>query len=249
MTTVADVAGAMERIAPLAGAWSDDNVGLLVGDPRAIVARVLLAIDLTNDVVAEAVAERCELVVAYHPPLFGKVRALLASHPVHAAIRAGLAVYSPHTALDAADGGTADVLADAVGMGANRGQGALHRVGDVPVVSRQKLVARVKAALGVNVVLVAGPLDGDVTRVGVAAGSAGEILPAIIAAGAQAFVTGELRHHDALAAARAGLTVICALHSNSERLALAPLATRLRGAVPGVTFALSAADRDPFVIA
>jgi dinuclear metal center YbgI/SA1388 family protein len=113
---VGDLAEAMETIAPsrLAAQW--DNVGLLVGDPSSDVARVLLAIDCTRAVVEEATRERCGAIVAYHPPIFAAQKRFVAGSPAYQAARAGLAVFSPHTALDVAEGGTNDVLADALGM-------------------------------------------------------------------------------------------------------------------------------------
>ncbi len=116
MPALRDLLPHLDALAPLSRAAHWDNVGLLAGDPAANVARVLVAIDLTKSVLAEAAAHVCELVVAYHPPLFRPVTRLAAGNVVFDAIRAGIALYSPHTALDAAAGGTNDVLADAVGM-------------------------------------------------------------------------------------------------------------------------------------
>lgn len=106
----------METIAPtrLAEAW--DNVGLIVGDPAAACSRVMLCIDLTPAVLAEAVGQRCDAVVAYHPPVFEGLKKLLAGEVAFDAARLGIAVYSPHTALDVAEGGTNDVLAEALGL-------------------------------------------------------------------------------------------------------------------------------------
>jgi len=119
--TTGDVADALDRIAPPHLAQSWDNVGLLVGDRRAPCEGILLCIDLTPPVLAEAVRTRCSFVFAYHPPLFRPVNRLLADGGgteaiVHRAIALGLAVYSSHTALDAAEGGTNDVLADLCGL-------------------------------------------------------------------------------------------------------------------------------------
>lgn len=120
-TTVGDAAEVMDRIAPPALAQSWDNVGLLAGDRAARCQRALLTIDLTQAVLDEAVRSRCELVIAYHPPLFQPIRRILAdSHEtdsvLHRAITAGIAIYSPHTALDAAPGGTNDVIAEFCGL-------------------------------------------------------------------------------------------------------------------------------------
>jgi dinuclear metal center YbgI/SA1388 family protein len=119
-TTVAEVAAALDQLAPPELAQSWDNVGLLVGDRAADCQQVLLCIDFTPPVLDEAARAKCEFVVAYHPPLFQPVRRLLADSPdtdalVHRAIAGGMAIYSPHTALDAAPGGTNDVLAGLCG--------------------------------------------------------------------------------------------------------------------------------------
>ncbi len=119
--SVGTVAAAIDRIAPPGLAQSWDNVGLLVGDRTAACRRVLLCIDLTPAVLDEAVAGKFDLVVAYHPPLFKPISRILADSDgtdslIHRAIAAGLAIYSPHTALDAAEGGTNDVLAALCGL-------------------------------------------------------------------------------------------------------------------------------------
>src|SRR5579872_7553976 len=106
----------MEAIAPPAFAAEWDNVGLIVGDRAAPVSRVLLTIDCTNEVVDEAKRAGCEAIVSYHPPIFSPVRRFVARAPAFEAARAGIAVYSPHTALDVCAGGTNDVLADALGV-------------------------------------------------------------------------------------------------------------------------------------
>ena len=109
----------LNDIAPTRNAESWDNVGLLVGDPGQDVARAMLAIDYTPEVAQEAAADRCDAVIAYHPPIFQPVKRITARGPsdlIHDAIRRGVAIYSPHTALDVADGGTNDVLADVLGL-------------------------------------------------------------------------------------------------------------------------------------
>lgn len=254
MTTVDDLCRAMEAIAPTRLAEKWDNVGLLVGDRAAPADRVLLTIDLTREVLDEAQSLGCTAVVAYHPVIFDGMKRVLAGSMTYALVRAGVAVYSPHTALDVAHGGTNDVLADAVGMTDRRplrvtsmeeGLG-LGRVGEVAPAERAALLARVREALGVEHLVVAGPMGGVVTRVAVGAGACGDLLNEVIASGAGLYVTGEMRHHDALRAAAAGVTAACALHSNSERRTLGVLAGRLRAALPGAAVTVSTADRDPF---
>ena len=106
----------LESIAPMRLAEPWDNVGLLVGDPKQPVHRLMLTIDYTAAVAAEAEAQNCDAVVSYHPPIFEPLKRIVAPSLIHDAIRRGLAIYSPHTALDVAEGGTNDMLADAIGL-------------------------------------------------------------------------------------------------------------------------------------
>jgi dinuclear metal center YbgI/SA1388 family protein len=119
--TIGDVARILDTLAPpeLAQEW--DNVGLLVGDRSSLCRRVLLCIDLTPPVLDEAIKAKADLLISYHPPIFKPVNRLLADSGgtdafVHQAIARGIAIYSPHTALDAAPGGTNDVLAVLCGL-------------------------------------------------------------------------------------------------------------------------------------
>lgn len=252
--SVHDLVLAMEAIAPLRLAESWDNVGLLVGDPAAAVSRILFCIDYTDAVADEAEARGASAVVAYHPPIFKGLTRLVAGTPVVRAITKGIAIYAPHTALDVALGGTNDVLADLLGLvdrapiqphpsGGGLGMG---RIGDRPAVSVDELCAHAAKGLGLTHVLVAGPRNGTVTRAAVGAGSCGSLFADAARLGATFFLTGEIRHHDALAANRLGLTVVAALHSNSERIALRCLADRVAAALPGVSCLPSTRDEDPF---
>jgi putative NIF3 family GTP cyclohydrolase 1 type 2 len=115
--TVFDLSVAMETIAPLALAEEWDNVGLLVGDPAAQIAGpVIITIDLTPAVIAEAESIKAGAIIAYHPPIFTPIKRMTSAdprqHAILRAVRAGMAIYSPHTALDSAPGGMCDWLAD-----------------------------------------------------------------------------------------------------------------------------------------
>jgi dinuclear metal center YbgI/SA1388 family protein len=266
MTTLSEILPVLETLAPLRYAESWDNVGLIVGDPSARVDKVLVTVDYSADVAEEARAIGASLVVAYHPPLFAAVKRVPHDALWADAIRRNVALYSMHTALDVALGGTNDVLADCCGV-APAGRRALRpfgapphlaerdpavglgRIGEVEAPSRRALVARVKERLGLAGVLVAGPLDAGVRKVAVAAGAGGELLEDAVRAGADVFVTGEVRHHDALAAARRGVTVVATLHSNSERVGVRAFGDRLRAALADVETVQSTRDADPFVLA
>jgi dinuclear metal center YbgI/SA1388 family protein len=116
-----DLLRALDHIAPrsLAAEW--DNVGLLLGSGAQPCSRALVAIDLTDAVLDEAIRLKSQAIVLYHPPIFAPLRQLNDATPRGAlllrAARAGIALLSPHTALDAADGGVNDFLCSVVGEG------------------------------------------------------------------------------------------------------------------------------------
>jgi dinuclear metal center YbgI/SA1388 family protein len=360
---ISDLTDALESIAPTRHAESWDNVGLLLGDPDQTVSKVMLAIDYTAEVAAEAQRNGCEAVIAYHPPIFQPLKRIAAGSVIHDAMRRGVAIYSPHTALDVAQGGTNDMLADVLGLtersplklseikssqyklvvfvpeealakvsealfaagaghigkysscsfrtpgvgtffgeeGANPAVGrsgrletapevrletvvpvskvepvvramrlshpyeepafdlvqlaapaqgiGIGRVGSLPdPVERPELFARIKQGLEIAHLLVAGATDGAVRRAAVCAGACGDLLDAAIAQKAELYLTGEMRHHDALKAARAGVTVVCTLHSNSERAVLRRLREQLGQRLAQIQFLLSQSDQDPFSV-
>ena len=363
---LADVLAALEEIAPTRYAESWDNVGLLVGDPQQDVTRAMLAIDYTPDVAQETASAKCDLVIAYHPPIFEAIKRVTGPGLIFDAIRRGVAIFSPHTALDVAEGGTNDMLADMLridsesrrplrliepkareyklitfvpeahldavsdalfnagagqigdythcsfrssgtgtflgGGGTNptvgrRGQlerapevrletvtpiarladvlAALRRthpyeepafdlvqlaaapeklgqgrVGELSAPTpRHEVFARIKRELSIDHLLIAGPTEGDVKRAACCAGACGGFLDDAIRSRADLYLTGEIRHHDALKAAAAGMTVVCTLHSNSERAVLERVAAKLNEKVPQLETIISRTDRDPFVIA
>ncbi|HEY1186382.1 MAG TPA: Nif3-like dinuclear metal center hexameric protein [Gemmata sp.] len=120
MPTVAEFAAYLDRFAPCATAADWDNVGLLLGDPKADVARVLTCLTLTPDVAAEAVSAGAHLIVSHHPVLFRGAKKLTVNTPDGEALlpllRAGAAVYSPHTAFDNCPGGINDGLCQKLGI-------------------------------------------------------------------------------------------------------------------------------------
>lgn len=368
--TVHDLVQAMESIAPTRYAEPWDNVGLLTGHPADPISKLLLTIDYTPAVAAEAKRLSCDAVVAYHPPIFQGLKRIPGDSVIHDAIRRRVAIYSPHTAWDVADGGTNDLLASILSLqdvrplkpaeprvtqyklvtfipddhvdrvadalfragagrignyshcsfrspgagtffgqsGANPSLGkpgrletadeirvetlvpishlapvlaalrsahpyeepafdllqlaappegkGIGRIGSLqsPLTPTQ-LATRLKKGLNLKHLLIAGAQRAPGTSpkpirtIALCAGAGGELLDFALNQRADAYITGELRHHDALRAATAGLTTLCTLHTNSERPSLKPLARLLKHKLPNLPITLSKSDHDPFQIA
>ncbi|NIH70181.1 Nif3-like dinuclear metal center hexameric protein [Modestobacter marinus] len=206
----------------LAEPW--DAVGLVCGDREEVVRSVLFAVDPTAAVVDEAIALGADLLVTHHPLLLTPVHGVPADHPqgrlVHRLIRSGVALFAAHTNADrAADHGVNDALAAVLGLvdpvplepAATPGAG-LGRIGELPETrTLQQFAEQVAAALpatpgGVRVVGDPGRL---VRTVAVCGGSGGSLLAAAAEAGADVFLTSDVKHHPAVDAAEVAGPALC----------------------------------------
>ena len=117
---VQNILDILQEIAPLDLAQSWDNVGLLVGSPDGRVTSILLALDPTTALIAEAKRCNAELVITHHPAIFHPLKSLRSDRPsekfLHAAVQAGIHLIGCHTNLDAAYGGVNDVLAQLLNL-------------------------------------------------------------------------------------------------------------------------------------
>jgi dinuclear metal center YbgI/SA1388 family protein len=363
---IKDIGKRIDEIIPLKLAQDWDNVGLLIGDPQKDVKNILLTIDVTREVLAEAKKQKAELIIAYHPLIWNALKKITADGPtgvVYDLIHSGIAVFAIHTALDTLVGGVNDGLAEIIGIkdakplgdyvsdpsGDNyklvvfvpveslakvsnalfaAGAGAignysrcgfsaegagtfLPMVGSKPAIGQKgrlekvnemrfetivpaakleavvaamkkahpyempafdiirlysqsrlglgrigllekplkmpEIIKRIKKTTGAKAVGLVGDAQRLVKTAAVCAGTCGKILNLIIAAQADLYLTGELKHHEALAAQQAGLTCICLSHTVSERFILKKLAKQLQKALKGTIISISKQDKDPFV--
>lgn len=118
--TVKEITDILEKLAPLARAEDFDNVGLLVGDATTEVSGVLVTLDTLENVVEEAIATNCNLIVSFHPIIFGGLKKLTGSNYVERtvikAIQNGIAIYSVHTALDNVQEGVNGKICEVLGI-------------------------------------------------------------------------------------------------------------------------------------
>lgn len=212
MTNLAQLIDVLERAYPPELAESWDAVGLVSGDPDQEVTRVHVCVDPDMSTVDEAIAAGAQLLLAHHPLLLRGVHGVAANTPkggvVHRLIRAGVALYCAHTNADAADPGVSDALATALGLtvsgplvrnSVDPGTGT-GRIGTLPEPeSLRVFTARVAAVLPQTAwgVRAAGDPDRPIRTVAVCGGAGDGFLDAALAAGADAYVTADLRHHPA----------------------------------------------------
>ncbi len=363
---VKDIAAAIQSIAPAELALDWDNVGLLTGEAEKNVTNVMLTIDITKEVLAEAIKARADMIISYHPVIWNGLKKITAdgeASVVYELIRAGIAVYSIHTSLDILRGGVNDALAEMLGIvepkpvgdfvanpaenkfklvvftpkdhadkvaqavyeaGAGKlgnysncgfrtqGQGTfLPQEGAKPAIGQQgkfetveelrfetivpadkldatvaamrqahpyempafdifkmyhtepvlglgrmgtlaqplemeQIIERIKQHTSAKYMGFIGPKKRTVNSAAVCAGSCGKIISSVISAGCDLYLTGELKHHLALAAQEAGLSCICLSHTVSERFMLTRLCRQLNEITEGLNIELSKSDADPF---
>ena len=255
MATTNDIYAEMQRYAPLELAESWDNPGLLVDCGRE-VSRVLVTLDITPEVVEEAAAGGCELIVSHHPVIFSPLKKLTPRDVSFQLVQAGISAICMHTNLDAAEGGVNDVLADLFGIrqrtafadGCGRvGNIAPITVPELAALAQHKLAALCNAPdTGTAVQVKFADTGKPVHRLAVISGAGGSLFAEAIAEGADCLLTGEANHHHALDAKRLGLSLIAAGHYATEFPVTAAVAATLRAALPEVEVLVSAENRDPY---
>lgn len=254
------VTSALERIAPLHGAAEWDNTGLLLRGTRP-VARVGLCIDLTPPVEAEL--GDCDLIVAYHPPIFRGLKRLDGHSPRQQTllrlIRAGVHLYSPHTALDAARGGMGDWLIEAVAdvellhdcrpiqpSALDPSSGIGRRAELASPQSLESMLPRIKSWLGLRHLRLAGDRSRLRRSVAVCPGSGGGVFKGL--GDVDVLLTGELGHHEVLAHVEGGGAVVLTDHTNCERGYLPQYAVRIGAECPELEIVVSTVDSDPLTV-
>ena len=263
--TVADIIEVMESVAPseLAEQW--DNVGLQVGQKDWPVRSVWVALDPAPEVVAAACENHVDLLITHHPLIFHPLKSIDFSTPIgtiiRLAIKKQMAIFSAHTNFDAVADGLNDILAAKIGLvdlnvlstAAAPSPHGIGRVGNLRQPSTLLAFARdVSRYLGGCTVKYSGRPDLRVYRAAICTGSGGSLMGDFLSSGADVFVSGDLRYHDARAAQWAEVGLIDIGHFASEHLMVNALADRLQKIfkAKGMRVKVQACDleKDPFMM-
>ena len=259
MVKLAAICDFLETFAPKRLAEDWDNVGLLVGDASEDVARLMTCLTITPASAAEAIERNAQLIVVHHPLPFRPLKQITtgstAGKLVWQLARAGIAVYSPHTAFDSAKAGINQRLAEGLGLGNIaplapiaddvEGLGA-GRMGQLPSATRiADFAESIKSFLKLGGLHVVGLAGSQIKFPAVACGSAGQFLESAINAGCDALVTGETSFHTCLEAEARGVALFLPGHFASERFAVDELAATLSGEFESLEIWASEREKDP----
>ena len=260
MTTVQSIFDMLQEKAPFELQLGFDNAGFLVGHHDAPVERVLVALDITEQVAAEAKALGCQLIVSHHPVIWGGAKTItdqtVMGRKLLALVENNLAAICAHTNLDAVADGVNDALARRLGLSdigqlkqdGVDGQGRPYGIGRVGVVQEQSLqdfALFVKRELGANGVRL---VDGGkpVHKVAVGGGACADMMIDAMDHGCDTFVTSDVKYDGFLDAKAAGMNLIDAGHYPTENVVCPVLRDWLRAAFPELSVSISEVHHEVF---
>jgi dinuclear metal center YbgI/SA1388 family protein len=255
----------MEKLAPpqLAEGW--DNVGLIIGNLDKKIDRVMLCLDITSEVVKEAVKKNIDLLVSHHPFIFSGLKSINTSNPqgraIRDLIRNDINVYAAHTNYDSAAKGINQQLAELLGLSKitilqqpsnasekNIEGHGLGRVGVLdPVKDMKEFICLVKKMLQANNVRVIGWVNKPIERVAVFCGSYDSNILDTVLREADILITGDIKYHDALDIVENNFCVIDAGHYYTEKIMIHNTTKILAKQFPDVEVESNNLDLDPYM--
>lgn len=228
----------INSFAPYETQCSWDNCGLLVGDEGKEVRKAGICLDLTAETLENAKNQGVDLVVTHHPLIFTPQKKFLSGDKAYELAVSGISLISAHTCFDCAEGGVNDVLCELLGVSNVKGVETeettvpMVRIGDVEAQTSLEFAKVVAERLGTVCRVV--DCSNVVKKVAVCGGAGMDFFDAAIKAGADAYVTGEIKHHEMLYAKEKGVTVIEAGHFETENPSMTALKNKLEARFPQV---------------
>lgn len=257
---IKEVIEALERFAPLPLQESWDNAGLQVGLTEAEVSGALLCLDVTEEVVEEAIARGCNLIVSHHPLIFHGLKCIsdinFVQRTVAKAIKSNITVASMHTNIDNAKDGVNFKIAEKMGLGNCRffaqkqvngitcGSGVIGEF-DHPL-SACEFVNMLKRAFNVQCVQCNTLLDRPIRKVAICGGAGSFLLEDAIRQGADAFVTGEMHYHEYFGREQQ-IQIAVIGHYQSEQFTTEIFESIIREKCEGVNTYIAATNTNPII--
>ena len=245
MISAGEIYDYIDSIAPFSTAMSFDNVGLLIGSRSTVSETVMLSLDVTSEVIEEAVSRGAKIILTHHPVIFNPLKSLKTDSIPYLAVKNDITVISAHTNLDIAVGGVNDTLAEALGIISEN-----HTNEDCQLFGELAEETDVRSfALKIKGILSCGGLryterKGTIQKAAVACGAGGSGIFAAAEYGAHALITGEIKHHEILFAAENNIADFDLGQFHSEDLIITKLAKLLSGKFPGTQFEKADSDTD-----
>mgnify|MGYP001183612317 CR=1 FL=1 len=237
---------------PLDLAYDWDNVGLQIGTLNHKTEKVLITLDVTKEVVKEAIKNKCNLIISHHPLLFKPMTNIAFDSPqgwiVKNLIQNNITVYSAHTNFDQAWGGMNDILAGKLGITDLKlldEDDNIGRYGKIEKTSMVDFIGKVKSAFNLESVLVIGETEKNVETVGISGGSGSKHMYAAKKRNCNVYISGDVTYHTALDAVQIGITLIDVGH-HVEIVFVDAVRKQLMDRFPEVEFISSTINTNPY---
>ena len=209
MTKVRDISNAIENFAPIRLQEDYDNAGLQVGDPDMEVSAVLLCLDVTEEILQEAIERSCNMIISHHPLIFRGLKNVTGKDPIQRivieALRNNVAIYSAHTNLDSAREGVSHEIANILNLSDMKvldpkpddPSVGIGVIGDMKPTPKLEFLRRLKEKFNVKALKYSAHSPKLVIkRPAVCGGSGAFLIKKAIEEGADAIVTGDVKYHD-----------------------------------------------------
>ncbi len=249
MVTVGDIYDELNEIAPFSIQESYDNSGLVIGNRKYGVEKALIALDVTTDVANEAVDNGCDLIITHHPVIFKAIKQLDLNSVVGILAADGVSVISAHTNFDSAKGGMNDLLCETLGfepmipLAVENGV-PIGYICEMPTaLTAKQLAGYIKNKLNCGVIRY-NNMDAQIRKVAVCGGSGGSFLPCAISHGADAFITGDVKHDVFIDAYNNSISLFDAGHFNTENIFCEHIKNVLSEKFSDVEFVVAESNRD-----
>lgn len=247
----------LEKKAPVEYAMDWDHVGLLVGRRNKEVCRLLLAVDVTNDVIRQAIDQKADMIVSHHPMIFGRVDRVndetVLGRKILDLVEHGICCYAMHTNFDTI-GGMAKEAAKLLGIQNlevleetkdGEGIGQIGQLQHTQTIG--ELAAVVKKKFDLKNVIIYGDTDKKVDKVAICPGSGRSVIDIAAQKEADCLITGDIGHHEGLDSCELGVTVIDASHYGLEQIFMYIMRDYIKGYNPDMEIMIADAGV-PFTI-
>lgn len=255
MNLVSEIYTYIDSFAPFSTQEKWDNSGLLTGSMNKKVSKVLVTLDITNEVADEAAEIGAELIIAHHPVIFKPLYSLSENEPSCKLLKSGISAICIHTPYDVAKGGMSDILMNLVGFEKSEGileitgqRNKSYGFGTIGVASQEymadALAEKLKNILGCTIVRYT---DGGkpIKKAAFCTGSGGNLIEAALNQGADAYITSEVKHDQWLLAKQRGISVFDCGHFHTENIGMIRLCKMLAADFSNIEFVMSEVNKDP----
>lgn len=223
----------MEQWAPSEIIDSWDNTGFQIGRKNKNIKNIMLALDLDRYVLEESIKKNIDLIITHHPIIFKELDSVVDTNPngklILDLIENDIAAYNAHSNLDLAVGGVSDALADKLklknisnlreldGNDYSNNKFGYGRIGEIKKIDLESFINNMKNLLDIDDVILYGEIDKNISKIAVCGGSGSDFMEDALEKGAEVYITGDIKYHEAQFAYERDLIILDIGHFHSEK--------------------------------